>query len=259
MQVLCLLFCLFSDSSSNMSDVDTEQRLKRREEKRLRRFALFHVFSYLDARSLCSVSMVCREWRRVGRHPALWKNVCLQYEAISSKVCLFCPSSFHKNANTLYKTYFFLLFFLWQKAIFCLSLHSNDITIFSFFFFFLWQKVSTFTCQMVFFFFTLHDNVCVLFQFLVTISKWCTQLVSLRLEGQFYSPCNFSCILYRVGRCSCIFSTFCRLVLVTPHIIFFFFFFFKLIWELSWMLLREWRKAIWWFFFSFSICFIQRF
>ncbi|XP_076438053.1 uncharacterized protein LOC143277172 [Babylonia areolata] len=74
------------DSSASVSgDAEAASRERRREDARRRRVALFRVFSYLDARALCKVALVCKEWKRVSRHPSLWKHVCLKYDRISSK------------------------------------------------------------------------------------------------------------------------------------------------------------------------------
>ncbi|XP_013418991.2 uncharacterized protein LOC106179780 [Lingula anatina] len=59
--------------------------VSRLDSTRRRRDALFCVFLYLDTKSLSQVSAVSREWRQVGRHPALWKNLKFQNSRISSR------------------------------------------------------------------------------------------------------------------------------------------------------------------------------
>ncbi|KAK7467884.1 hypothetical protein BaRGS_00036889 [Batillaria attramentaria] len=71
-------------SSSAVSDGDSPSK-RQREERRRRRVALFRVFSYLDTKTLSRMALVCKEWQRVSRHPALWKNVHLKYDRISSQ------------------------------------------------------------------------------------------------------------------------------------------------------------------------------
>ncbi|KAL8617470.1 hypothetical protein ACOMHN_048738 [Nucella lapillus] len=71
------------DNSSNVSDSETTSRSERREAARRRRVALFCIFSHLDSKSLCKAALVCKEWKRVSRHPSLWKHVYLKYDRIS--------------------------------------------------------------------------------------------------------------------------------------------------------------------------------
>ncbi|XP_030630791.1 F-box only protein 41 [Chanos chanos] len=49
------------------------------------RAGLFCVFSYLDTRALLTAAEVCRDWRSVARHPAVWTRVTLENARISSK------------------------------------------------------------------------------------------------------------------------------------------------------------------------------
>ncbi|XP_035280481.1 F-box only protein 41-like [Anguilla anguilla] len=49
------------------------------------RAALFCVFTYLDARALLRAAEVCRDWRFVARHPAVWTRVLLENGRVSSK------------------------------------------------------------------------------------------------------------------------------------------------------------------------------
>ncbi|KAK6185648.1 hypothetical protein SNE40_007834 [Patella caerulea] len=72
------------DSSSAFSDSGNKTGQKKQEEAKRRRVALFRIFSYLDFKTLCLVSQICREWKHVSRHPALWKNVKLKNHTISS-------------------------------------------------------------------------------------------------------------------------------------------------------------------------------
>ena len=57
-----------------------------------RRDALFCIFMYLDTPTLTQVSGVCKEWREVSRHPALWRKVKLTKNRISSKVSIITES-----------------------------------------------------------------------------------------------------------------------------------------------------------------------
>ncbi len=51
-----------------------------------RQDALFCVFLYLDSYTLLRAGAVCREWRKISSHPALWRRVVLAGRPISSKV-----------------------------------------------------------------------------------------------------------------------------------------------------------------------------
>ncbi|XP_064630258.1 F-box only protein 41-like isoform X4 [Lineus longissimus] len=50
-----------------------------------RRDVLFGVFMFLDTINLSKVALVCKEWRNISRHPALWRNVRLGKSKISAK------------------------------------------------------------------------------------------------------------------------------------------------------------------------------
>ena len=50
------------------------------------RVALFHIFSYLDTNELLKVALVSKQWCKISRHPALWKNISLHNRSISSEV-----------------------------------------------------------------------------------------------------------------------------------------------------------------------------
>lgn len=50
------------------------------------RAALFCIFTYLDTKTLLRAAEVCRDWRFVARHPAVWTRVLLENARISSKV-----------------------------------------------------------------------------------------------------------------------------------------------------------------------------
>lgn len=60
------------------------------------RAALFCIFTYLDTRTLLHAAEVCRDWRFVARHPAVWTRVLLENARVCSKVpapaCLLCPA-----------------------------------------------------------------------------------------------------------------------------------------------------------------------
>uniref|UniRef100_A0A2K5RQR2 F-box protein 41 n=1 Tax=Cebus imitator TaxID=2715852 RepID=A0A2K5RQR2_CEBIM len=49
------------------------------------RAALFCIFTYLDTRTLLHAAEVCRDWRFVARHPAVWTRVLLENARICSK------------------------------------------------------------------------------------------------------------------------------------------------------------------------------
>lgn len=59
------------------------------------RAALFCIFTYLDTRTLLHAAEVCRDWRFVARHPAVWTRVLLENARVCSKVpvpaCCPCP------------------------------------------------------------------------------------------------------------------------------------------------------------------------
>ena len=50
------------------------------------RAALFCIFTYLDTKTLLRAAEVCRDWKFVARHPAVWTRVLLENARISSKV-----------------------------------------------------------------------------------------------------------------------------------------------------------------------------
>ncbi|XP_056305611.1 F-box only protein 41 [Danio aesculapii] len=47
--------------------------------------ALFCVFIYLDTHTLLTAAEVCKDWRSVARHPAVWTRVTLENARVSSK------------------------------------------------------------------------------------------------------------------------------------------------------------------------------
>ncbi|XP_038126828.1 F-box only protein 41-like isoform X1 [Cyprinodon tularosa] len=49
------------------------------------RAGLFCVFPYLDVRSLLRVAEVCRDWRFVARHPAVWTHLRLENARVSTE------------------------------------------------------------------------------------------------------------------------------------------------------------------------------
>ena len=52
----------------------------------LQSHALLLVFSYMSTRDLCQISLVCRKWFLVSRHPSLWKNVVLTETIVNAEV-----------------------------------------------------------------------------------------------------------------------------------------------------------------------------
>ena len=79
------MFTCVSESSEYLTDSSKSSRIQ--EEARRRRVALFSIFKYLDSKTLSQVAGVSREWKKVSRHPSLWKRVELKSHRISSKVC----------------------------------------------------------------------------------------------------------------------------------------------------------------------------
>ncbi|XP_028902637.1 F-box only protein 41 [Ornithorhynchus anatinus] len=49
------------------------------------RAALFCIFTYLDTRTLLRAAQVCKDWKFVARHPAVWTRVLLENARVSSK------------------------------------------------------------------------------------------------------------------------------------------------------------------------------
>ncbi|XP_078390974.1 F-box only protein 41 isoform X2 [Cetorhinus maximus] len=49
------------------------------------RAALFCIFTYLDTKTLLKTAEVCRDWKYVARHPAVWTRVLLENARVSSK------------------------------------------------------------------------------------------------------------------------------------------------------------------------------
>lgn len=89
---LCLLFflspgrseggykpCRHEKSPSKVNEVISPEVLKMRA-------ALFCIFTYLDTKTLLRAAEVCRDWKFVARHPAVWTRVLLENARISSKV-----------------------------------------------------------------------------------------------------------------------------------------------------------------------------
>ena len=65
------------------------------------RAALFCIFTYLDTKTLLRAAEVCRDWRFVARHPAVWTRVLLENARISSKVgSVWTRTHTHKRAHT---------------------------------------------------------------------------------------------------------------------------------------------------------------
>ncbi|XP_016116359.1 F-box only protein 41, partial [Sinocyclocheilus grahami] len=75
----------------NSTGPDLHWRVNRSSEsavcsERLRlKAALFCVYTYLDTRSLLTAAEVCKDWRSVARHPAVWIRVTLENARVSSK------------------------------------------------------------------------------------------------------------------------------------------------------------------------------
>ncbi|TSU11368.1 F-box only protein 41 [Bagarius yarrelli] len=74
----CYKPCRHEKSPSKSSEVVSPEVLKMRA-------ALFCIFTYLDTKTLLRTAEVCRDWRFVARHPAVWTRVLLENARISSK------------------------------------------------------------------------------------------------------------------------------------------------------------------------------
>lgn len=61
-------------------------RQSRRSDDKRRKVCLLLIFKYLNAIELCGVARVCREWREMSEHPALWKNVILEDMPLNNMV-----------------------------------------------------------------------------------------------------------------------------------------------------------------------------
>ncbi|CAG11509.1 unnamed protein product, partial [Tetraodon nigroviridis] len=70
--------CRHEKSPSKSSEVISPEILKMRA-------ALFCIFTYLDTKTLLRTAEVCRDWKFVARHPAVWTRVLLENARISSK------------------------------------------------------------------------------------------------------------------------------------------------------------------------------
>lgn len=71
--------CRHEKSPSKSNEVISPEILKMRA-------ALFCIFTYLDTKTLLRAAEVCRDWKFVARHPAVWTRVLLENARISSKV-----------------------------------------------------------------------------------------------------------------------------------------------------------------------------
>ncbi|XP_051801141.1 F-box only protein 41 isoform X1 [Acanthochromis polyacanthus] len=70
--------CRHEKSPSKSNEVISPEILKMRA-------ALFCIFTYLDTKTLLRAAEVCRNWKFVARHPAVWTRVLLENARISSK------------------------------------------------------------------------------------------------------------------------------------------------------------------------------
>lgn len=71
--------CCHEKSPSKSNEVISPEILKMRA-------ALFCIFTYLDTKTLLRAAEVCRDWKFVARHPAVWTRVLLENARVSSKV-----------------------------------------------------------------------------------------------------------------------------------------------------------------------------
>lgn len=111
--------CRHEKSPSKFNEVISPEVLKMRA-------ALFCIFTYLDTKTLLRAAEVCRDWKFVARHPAVWTRVLLENARISSKVF----NTIHTNVLTVvlllhlgtgpptfirslaYRIYFLFIFFV---------------------------------------------------------------------------------------------------------------------------------------------------
>ncbi|KAK2817116.1 hypothetical protein Q5P01_025307 [Channa striata] len=70
--------CRHEKSPSKSNEVISPEILKMRA-------ALFCIFTYLDTKTLLRAAEVCRDWKFVARHPAVWTRVLLENARICSK------------------------------------------------------------------------------------------------------------------------------------------------------------------------------
>lgn len=99
--------CRHEKSPSKSNEVISPEILKMRA-------ALFCIFTYLDTKTLLRAAEVCRNWRFVARHPAVWTRVLLENARISSKVqlsdtvCFLVERARKCCGYNLYTTFMFL-------------------------------------------------------------------------------------------------------------------------------------------------------
>ncbi|XP_076004223.1 F-box only protein 41 [Genypterus blacodes] len=70
--------CRHEKSPSKSNEVISPEILKMRA-------ALFCIFTYLDTKTLLRAAEVCRDWKFVARHPAVWTRVLLENARVTSK------------------------------------------------------------------------------------------------------------------------------------------------------------------------------
>ncbi|XP_078659810.1 uncharacterized protein LOC144904653 [Branchiostoma floridae x Branchiostoma belcheri] len=78
----------FDEDDVFVSRRSSRKRSRKRQQAELarrRQDALSLAFCYLDTKSLCACSMVCREWTLLSRQPALWRHVHLERARVGSK------------------------------------------------------------------------------------------------------------------------------------------------------------------------------
>nr|XP_057929916.1 F-box only protein 41 [Doryrhamphus excisus] len=71
--------CRHEKSPSKSNEVISPEILKMRA-------GLFCIFTYLDTKTLLRAAEVCRDWKFVARHPAVWTRVLLENARVSSKL-----------------------------------------------------------------------------------------------------------------------------------------------------------------------------
>lgn len=113
----CYKPCRHEKSPSKTSEVISPEVLKMRA-------ALFCIFTYLDTKTLLRMAEVCRDWRFVARHPAVWTRVLLENARISSKVCFVCKKYHHLDDLCLSnkQEFVFVCFFVFGNVQFLCTL-----------------------------------------------------------------------------------------------------------------------------------------
>ncbi|XP_035986090.1 F-box only protein 41-like [Fundulus heteroclitus] len=96
-----------TDTPSSVCSTPTRHHANRqpRADTLKMRAGLFCVFPYLDVRSLLRAAEVCRDWRFVARHPAVWTHLQLENARVSAEflqtLSQWCTQTQSMNLNNL--------------------------------------------------------------------------------------------------------------------------------------------------------------